>query len=478
MIINYTKNILKHSLIYGSGEILIKIVAFLLIPLYTRYLNPDAYGLLQILIITASLVTIFLQFGIGSALFKSVIYHPEGNKKEIYSTAFFFILISSIVFLSIVYMNTKFFSRLLFGGEEQSRAFQILSLTIFFRNLSQITLAKLRIENRSLTFSILLLLQFTLKIGLNIYFIVFAKLGVIGILYADLVTSGLFSIIFICFLASDLQWAFSLSELKDMLEFGLPIVPGNLAMFALNMSNRYFIKHFAGMEAVGLFSLAYQFSMIMYLTIFAFQRAWASLMFEIANEEDSKKIFAKNFTYFFLITGLIALGVSTFAPELIDLFADPKYHQASKIVPFLTLSNFFYGIFFYTAIGINIKKKTYFQTLSVIIGALFCIGLNYVLIPKYGMIGGALANLFSFMIMAFSEFYISNRLYPVPYSLNRILPIGILFVLTYLISTFIHSSHFWIRFTFKAVLICISTFLAVSTIKAARDIIYKRMFKP
>jgi len=199
-------------------------------------------------------------------------------------------------------------------------------------------------------------------------------------------------------------------------------------MFLLNMSSQYFLQHFSGLADVALYALAYRFSMIIALMVSAFQFTWASQLFEIAREENARGIFSRNFTRFYGVIILACILLNLLAKPMIRLMATPEYVDASRIVPLLNLSYLFLGVFYYSSIGINLKKKTVFQSLYAVTGALVNLGLNLWLVPAHGIMGAAVANAISFFIMAGLTLLKSERLYPVGYEKTPVFLMSVVYI--------------------------------------------------
>ncbi|MCD6117543.1 oligosaccharide flippase family protein [bacterium] len=473
------KSLLKHSFIYGASDIANRLIGFLLIPVYARFLLPDEYGTLQLLLILFNLIFIIVQFGIGSAIFKSVIYNQNTDKKLVYSTAFYFLLVSSLLFLTVIFLKADSISMLIFRTPGQTLLLRIVIISAFFNVFGVVPLAKLRIENNSLKFGVILVIKFVLQMLLNILFVVFLKKGIYGILVSECIVSGIFTIVYTIILSDSLRLKFSFTELKEMLEYGLPLIPASIAMLILTMSDRYLLKYYTGLDQVGYYSLAYKFGMIIGMMVSAFQKAWPSAMFNIAKERNAKEIFAKNFTYFFLFLSYMALLLGLFAKEIIVVFASEKYIPGFKIIPFISLAFIFYGVYYFTAIGLNIKKKTYYQSLAVSIAAALNIGLNVILIPRFGILGASAATLISFVVMAGTAAKISNHYYSVPYEINRIIKIFLLFVVFVTIPYIVTCNNMLLNIFIKICLVLLfPVFLIVFKFFKVEELMYiKKLYK-
>ncbi len=466
---NYTKHIIKHSLIYGGGESLIRLANFLLIPIYTRYLVPDEYGILQLLIITANLVAIVLELGIGSAIFKSILYSGHTNENATYSTAFYFTLLTSLIGILPLLMYRNELTTLIVGSDEHALALSLLVASIFFRNFAIIPFAKLRIEDRSVTYVVIAFVKFFIQIALNIYFVVVLGQGILGISMAQFISSFVLIFVFIYIIMGNLRLSFSRFILKDMLEFGLPLVPGALALFVINMSNRYFLKHYSSVEQVALFSLGYYVGLIINVLVFAFQRVWAAAMFKIAKEDDAHRIFAKNFTYFILVLSSVTFILSVFSWEIIGLMTTEKYYDSFRVVPFMCLSFLFYGVYFYMSYGMNIKKMTRYQPVIIGISAGLNLLLNFFLIPRYSMLGAAAANTISFALMGVLAGVVSNRFYTVRIELKRLLFMAFIFTILFLLGFTIHFDSTLLTLSYKLLLCVIALMAFLKTNFFTRD---------
>lgn len=416
----YAKHLLRHGLIYGTGEALYKAVGFILIPLYTRHLSTDEYGVLQILLITTTFVSIFTQMGFGSSIIKAVMHKEDLDARVAFSTAFCSILAISLVLVAALFHFAGALSVTLTENGAYAYALKLLFGSVILKNLSVLPLAKLRMDDRSTLYSGISFLRFLLQLGLTIYLVAFEKQGIIGIILADLIVAGLFSLVFINLVLSELILVFSFRALRDMLAYGLPLVPAAVAMFVLNASDRYFLKHYSTLEEVGLYSLGYRIGFVMAVIVTAFQQVWGTTMFKVAKEKEATTVFKVLFTYFILVLTQSALGLSIFAADIIRLLASPEFYSSYEVVPLIALSYIFYGIYYFTAIGVNIKQKTAYQAFVVILAGLLNVILNYLLIPGFGMTGAALATATSFLFMAIAAAAVSQRLYPIRFEYSRI----------------------------------------------------------
>lgn len=447
--------LVKHSFIYGASDMMNRILAFILIPVYTRYFSPQDYGALQLFIIIANIGVVIVQLGLSSAIFKSILYHEDSNQREIINTSFYSVFIFSCIVLVPCWFFSGQLSVAVFNTATYTPYFRVLFATLFFRSFSLIPLAKLRIENKSVTFSILICTQFLLQLIMNIVFVVILRKGIFGILLSECIVACIFSIVYVGSLGKTLGLFFSFKDLKELLGFGVPLVPAALSMFVLTMSDRFFLKHYSTLTEVGYYSLGYRFGMIIGILVGAFQKAWPSAMFAIAKKENPGRIYSKNFTYFLLVLFSLSLVLSLFAKDILRLLATEKFLPGYQTIPIISFAFICNGVYYFTAIGLNLKKKTVFQPFIVGTAALLNLLLNWIFIPRWGTIGAASSTLVSFFVMAVLSTRISLKYFYVPYEYRRIIIICITSVSTILIAGVIGIEQSFLSLLAKSGLFCV-----------------------
>ena len=415
------KNILKHSAAYSLGTVLNRAVGLLLLPLYTRYLTKGEYGTLELLLVTSSILGVVLQLGMGSALFRTVLYKENVDTRKAISTAFFSLASFAVVAVAVLAFFADEIARLLMIESGGGKLLWMLFIGNFFLLLTAIPMTVLRIEQRSLTFSAIAGGQFVLGLILNVFFLVVLKKGIMGVLAANAISAAFSCVLYLYCIHRSLDWLFSWHELKDMLGFGLPLVPSAMAELALMMSDRYFINSYRGVEEVALYSVALRLATVIAMAVSAFQMAWPAVLFPLAKEIDGPRIFSRlfNFYLFFLVT--ITLCLSVFKAELFALFAPVEFGKGAAVFNLIMISFIFYGIYYFSSVGIQVKKKTYYFPLLLAIAAGVGVLLNFLLIPRQGLMGAGYARVVSFAVMAVGIAVISGRYYQIPYDFRRLL---------------------------------------------------------
>lgn len=433
----------KQSVIYGFGVVVSQIAGFFLIPVYTRYLTPGDYGTLEVFQTTLSVLAVIFIMGLSTALFRSYYLHEdETKKKTVISTAFLFLTLTSALLTLILMVLAGNFSSLFFNSGEYANCFRLIFLTLFCDTGIVIGLSVFRAREEPARYAVISACRVLLSFALAILFVVGLRKGVLGILAGNFITSAVLYVFLVAGVLGRSGLTFSFYELKKMLAFGLPLVPVGIGSCILTFSDRYFLQFLSTPTELGLYSLGYKFGLVISaLLVGPFQFAWLPFIFAIAKEENAKHVYSRVFTYFVLIAIFAAVALSVLSEEVLAVMATPIFHNAYKVIPLIAMSYVLYGCYFVLMVGINLKAKTKYLGEFVIGAAVLNLGLNYLLVPAYGMMGAAIATLISYIILPIGSYWFSRRYYPIPYEWGRIFKIILAAAMIYAGSRFIRPDQ-------------------------------------
>lgn len=431
------KKLASHSVIYGMGRYLDKFIGFLLIPLYTRYLVPADYGILALLGIVSSLGFIFLNLGQSSALFRSYFDHDaEEGRQTVISTATLLTLSYCLPFLLLCALYARDISVLLLGDPRYMGLVMLVGVTIVARVFLRIPFALLRAQEKSLRYSVLSAAKGFLQIVLTLVFVVALGHGVFGVLLGALGSEVAFCLILVPgMLWAIRKWRFSRQTARDLFSFGFPLVPAGVAGFVLDLSDRYFLKLYGTLHDVGLYSLGYRLGEIIWEIVWAMQLAYPQFVLVNEKAPQAADLYARVFTYYFAGLGFVALILSVYAQEIVRVMAAPEYHEAYRVVPLIALGQLLRGFVFIGPVGLTLKRKTTYHALMAVIAAGVNLWLNYLWIPRYGMLGAAAATAVAFGVQALLITGISQRYYPIPIEVLRLLKLAFAAAVVYIAST-------------------------------------------
>lgn len=411
--------LLRHSGAYALATVFNRAVSVVLLPLYARAMAKSEYGALEILTVTSTVVMLVLQLGMDSALFRSVLYRQGVNRRLLTSTAHYFLLVVALVAVTALVAVATPISLLLFGDASYAWLLRLTFVGDFFLVCNTIPMARLRIDERPLQFALIASANFVLSISLNLLFVAVLKQGVKGVVLANALAAMLSTMTYTAVIWRELEPAFSVRELKEMLSYGLPLVPAAACNMVLMMSDRYLLRFLADLDQVALYAAGTRVGVMMMLVVSSFQLAWPAIFFPIARRQDGPRTFARLFEFFMLGVCIFGLGLAVFARDLLELLATRSYVAGARVVPLLVASYVLYGVYYFTAIGVQVRKKTFYLPLGIGVAAAINLLLGLAMVPRTGMMGAAVAKVVAYAVLAVVMGGISQRLYWVPYDAGR-----------------------------------------------------------
>jgi O-antigen/teichoic acid export membrane protein len=445
------KNITKHSLIYGLSSILSRSIGFLLIPLYTHYLTPADYGTLELLDLTSYIVGMLAAMGISNSVMRFYFEYTEQEKKDqVISVALIAAWVIALVFFVISYIFAKNISTLVFESPDYFRMFQIIFASMVFNLSNGIPLTVLRIQEKSVLFITFNFIKTALTLILNVLFIVYFEMGVMGILWSGFIVTGGMGIYLLIYQFSKIKISFSFDLLMPMLKYGIPLAWSTFGMFVVNFADRFFLQRLTTMNELGLYSLAYRFGFLPSIIVMVpFMLVWAPKRFDLVKEPNAKTIYSTIFTYLAFLLIYTGLGICLLIKDVIIIVADPEYFQAYKYVGVILSSYILNGAVLYVQFGIHLRKKTRYLAYATLMTAGINIIANVLLIPVLHAWGAALATLVSYMFLLAYTFIVSQKLYDVPYEYGRIIKLTVLAIAMFTIGIQINPSSVAVSMTVK-----------------------------
>jgi O-antigen/teichoic acid export membrane protein len=436
MILKEIKFLLTHSSIYGLGTIVSQLVAFFLLPLYTRYLTPADYGVLETVGISNGLIGIVVTVGIAMALSRFY-YEPEdiSERNKVVSTTYITYVFFALLFFPLLYSICSPLSKILFDTDKYAYYFKISLSALLIGGTVDIGMMYLRLIKKPVFFITVTITRLILLIAFNILFIVYFKLGILGILYSSLIVRSLYALLITISILWKIKIKFNLKIAIEMLKYSLPIIPSRLANSLVKQSDKYFVLYFISIADMGLYSLALKLGNAVHsLLTIPFNLSYIPRRFEIMKRHEAKEVYAKIFTYYIFFIGYVGLFISVLIPEILELMVTPEFYRAGEIIPLVVLSMIIFGTHNHFNFGILYSKKTQYLAYINLFSALTSLVVNFFLIKAYGIWGAVVSSIIVLSLQAFLLYYTSNRLYPIQFQFRRIfgfLLFSIVFFITF-----------------------------------------------
>jgi len=430
------KSFFKDTIIYGIAAVLPRAINVFLVKLHTSTLDAEKYAVNTDYYVYAAYFNALLTYGMETAFFR--FFSKEKEKGKIISTAFISLLITTLVFLMLMLIFNNEIST--FFGFEDPLFFKLLIWTITLDTLVVIPFAYLRVNNKSLKFAAVKLINIGVFAILNVFFLWFIPKAisdgnylpefmlnyynsypkVMHIFVAGVVASlSTFLILFPSVFKYKFNFDFKL--LKKMLKYSLPIMVGSLAFVTNENLDKLLLGNMLGEKEMGIYAACYKLGVFMTLYIMAFRLGAEPFFFNNAHKQNAKETYSKILTWFTIFGAFFMLIVVLF----IDYFASillgkSEYFEALAIVPIILLANLFLGIYNNLSIWYKLTDNTKYGMYFSIIGAIITIVLNVILIPKIGFMGSAYATLAAFGSMMLISYFFGRKHYPVNYNLKKV----------------------------------------------------------
>ena len=421
---NPIKKLAGQTAIYGLSSVIGRLLNYLLVPLYTRSFAPEEYGVVTELYAYVAFLLIFLTYGLETAFFR--FSKKENDSKIVYGTALTSLIVSSCAFLFLTLLFSGSIANYIGFGIE-TKYIQYFAVIVALDAVSSISFAKLRQEEKAVQFATIRLFGIFLNIGLNLYFILYQQRLDIEYIFISNLASSIFTIILLLPQMMMSKIRFNIKIWKKMMIYSLPLLVAGLAGITNETIDRVLLKHLLVDEdptyQLGIYGALYKLSIIMVLFIQTFRFAAEPFFFDYYQNKDDRSVYADVMKYFVVFMGIIFLGVIIFYDVIIG-FLGPEYRNhpdGFEVVSILLLANLFLGILFNLSIWYKLTEKTIYGAYISILGALITVLLNFILIPKMGILGSAWATLVCYFIMALVSYFLGKKHFSIPYQTRRVL---------------------------------------------------------
>ena len=420
------RRLARHSAIYGLGGILSRILAVLLLPLYTSYLGTRGFGKIELVTALTTVLVIVLSAGISSAFFRFYFdSKEEAYRTLVVRTAFWFTMaMATLGLFAGVTFATPIAHALGLGNDPWLVRAAAVGL---WAQMNYLQLTNLfRVEERSVQFVIASVANILITVGATVLLVVGLHKGATGAVVGNFIGTLAVYLVLLVYRRYQLGLQFDGRLLREMNRFGLPLVPSALALWAITFIDRLFIGAYKGVAEVGVYSLAVRVSSVIVFLMIAFRLAWPAFAYSIEDESAAKRTYSYVLTYLLFICCWISIALGTLAPWLVRILAPskPAFYRADEAVGVLAFGTTAYAGYTVLAIGIGRARQTQFNWIVTGIAALVNIALNFALIPPYGMMGAAVSTAAAYVTLFLGMTVNSQRVFRVPYQWRRVLTLS------------------------------------------------------
>ena len=482
---NPIKALAGQTVIYGMGTIVPRLLNYLLVPLYTRVFAPGVYGQITDLYAWIAFLLALLTYGMETTFFR---YTQKADSNKVFNNIVSCIAVTTALFLIAYCSLYKSFAHLI-QYEHNAQYVLLIGIIVALDALTAVPFAKLRKNNQAKLFTLIKIANVSLCIGLNLFFLlvipetalsisdkVFGpQAGLLVWVLISNVLSSLLSLVLLLPQFKGYRFELDKSFIRPMLAYAIPILLINLVGMVNEVADKILIKYLTpipdaqvltdldmtgeeyALSQLGIYGANFKLAVLMTIFIQMFRYASEPFFFGKAKDRNAPELYAKVMTYFVIFCLLIFLGVM-FYIDVLKYFigrGGSNYHEGLIIVPIVLIANMFYGIVFNLSIWFKLTDKTFSGTIISIIGASVTLLCLFILVPRIGYLGAAIAHLGCYTVMMLVSYFWGQKVFPVPYQVGRILLYIILAIGLYTLSTFLNSYSITWRLVFNTLLLLV-----------------------
>lgn len=419
----HLKELAGHSAIYGSQDAAAQVINLALTPLYVSILTPTEVGVIVVLGAFSAVAKVIFRMGMDAGFFR--IYYDldsDEEKARLAGTVVLFAAAVGTTLFLLIALGAPLLLRMLHLASGQARTPLLLATgDVYAGTFAFIPLNLLRIQGRPRTVVRVNVAKNLLNTGLKVAFVL-GGFGVTGVLWSDFLSSAAMSLGLLPLLLRHVRPAFSYRLLREVLAFGLPKAPHGVMIQALNQADRLILERFQPLAVVAIYNMAYVLGAGVKFGLNPFETAWQPFVLSRLRLPDAPRVLASVITYAAAGFVGLALGLALFGREILMAltFTRPTFWAGAPVIPVVVLAYLLQGVFLLVSIGIGIEKRARYYPMITTVAAGTNIGLNFVLIPRFGMMGAAWATVVGYFVMAALGGIVSHRLYPIPFEGRRL----------------------------------------------------------
>jgi len=423
-----TKKFSSDVLIRFITAALLQVQSLIFLPIITKALGAESYGIWSQIIITLNLLTPILMLRLETACVR---YLGSHNNKKIISKTFFSMLaiiwFSIILLVLLIFLFPDKFSFIIFGEENLILYSEFFGIMLFIRVTQSFILNYYTTFNKFNILSFINIIQSFSEIGLMMLFVLYFDLGLKGAILSIIIIEAFGIIGVLAHIIRSIGFSFDSTinvKLRPYLKYSIPLIPEGALFWVINLSDRYVIVHLLNLTQAGIYSASY--TMAGAITFFTVPIAYVlfptiSKLWENKDIIRTKKYIEESIKYFLLLAIPSTMGVCYLGPYILKSLATSEFVTSRLLITLIVLSYVFWGVYQLVYFIIYLKEKTYLVPIFFSIIAVLNLVLNFIWVPIYGIMGAALSTFIAFTILFIIVIFLSQRWLPINMNYKSIL---------------------------------------------------------
>ncbi len=406
----FKKKLFVDTSIYMIGNFISQGIGLLVLPIFTRFLTPEEYGIFNYTNSIKGFLTAFATLSLNSFVLKYYFdLKIEEDRQTLLGSVYYFIFIFNIFLLGVFYLAFPHLIKSFTLNIPFYPFFSIMLINNFLETMLVIPLVNFRIKKQVTKYFFMTSLNAIITVLFGLALVAVYHMGLVGRLYGILIVNIIFAIIGFVYLFKASKFIINFEIIKKGLIFSIPLLPGALASMGTSATDRIILERFVSLTTIGIYSIGQSLGTSILIIIRSFYRAVEPDIFESFKTPDfSKKVVLLKNNFLMLIV-FIGFIIITFSKEIVILMTSESFYSAYTVIPIFVMASLMRGAKILADTTLYAMNKAYYETYMIIGTLILNFVLNLLLIPKLGIIGAALATLATYWANLFLSFYISSR---------------------------------------------------------------------
>lgn len=402
--------LLKNSAVYTFVTLLQRSAAFLLLPLYTAFLTPADYGTVNVVLSVSSFMAVLIMVALNGAATRLHYKNKSSEyRKKVWGTVTTIVLLNSL-FFGLIFISLHKYLVDPFIGDIDFFPYALIALSYtIISPLYILFQSYLQASQNALYYGVNTLINFLLQVALTILFVVYYKMGALGLLCAYGLTALVFFIYVLIAFVPKINIGIDKSVTKFSLRFSLPLLPHQISLWSAGTIDNLFLNGLKGKSVAGIYGIAQQFGSVVGTMVYSFNQAFVPWFYELLQDgETGLRKIRKAGLCAVACYCIIAFAISVFAQEVLLLMVSEGFREAYKIIPFVSFAFVFNGIY-NLFVNVLLIDKTEFVFVATLSGMVVNILLNIFLIPIWGYYGCGVACLMTYFVRSLVALFLSIK---------------------------------------------------------------------
>ena len=423
---SYLKRLVNSLAAYQVADVVSKFMAVLLLPVYTRYISPAGYGVVELLGNGVIFISILVRFGIIESFLRFYFTDEDRERRDaLVRRSFLFLLVTTTIASIVLAALAGPLSKIVLGHRDVS-IFRVAVLGLWtFTNL-ELAYAVLRVDERLRTYAIASVTNVVFTIIASVVLVVALGKGPEGLLLGNYGVSTLVLLALWWTMRERLLPRPGKGErLPVLMRFGLPTVPAEISVYALSIIDRYYIYHDRSPRLAGLYSIAVKLAGAVAFIVRAFQYAWPPLAYSVDSDVEAARLYGLVTTYYVIVSGWVVAGLALLGRWILRLLTAPSYFEAYRALPWVALGWAMYGLWVVFLVIAGRAKVTTRNFPASLAGLVANVILLVLLVPTFGIAGAGIALCGAYVVMLTVMHLLTRHAFAVQFEWRRLIQVTV-----------------------------------------------------